>query len=175
MVYKLLLFVIITFSNLLAVDELKEIKTFQADFTQTVTNESSKAISYEGKVFIKNNDRVLWKYLSPIEKNVFLLNDIVVIDEPELEQVIYTRLKEELNILSILQDSKKLSENKYESFFYNRKYEILIDENKIKQVSYKDELDNSIIIKFTNVVQNQEIPEDFFRFIPPSHYDIIKK
>lgn len=49
MVYKLLLFVIITFSNLLAVDELKEIKTFQADFTQTVTNESSKAISYEEK------------------------------------------------------------------------------------------------------------------------------
>ncbi|NVJ53516.1 MAG: outer-membrane lipoprotein carrier protein LolA [Campylobacteraceae bacterium] len=175
MVYKLLLFVIITFSNLLALDELKEIKTFQADFTQTVTNESGKAISYNGKVFIKNNDRVLWKYISPIKKNVFLLNDIVVIDEPELEQVIYTKLKEELNILSILQGSKKLSKNRYESFFYNRKYELVINENKINEVSYKDELDNSIVIKFENVVQNEEIPEDFFRFIPPSHYDIIKK
>lgn len=175
MVYKLLLLTIITVSNLLAVDELKDIKTFQADFIQTVSNQSNKTISYEGKVFIKNNDRVLWKYIKPIEKNVFLLNDIVVIDEPELEQVIYTQLKEELNILSILQDSKKISKNKYESFFYNRKYEILLNNKEIKQVSYKDELDNTIIIEFTNVVQNEEIPTDFFRFIPPDNYDIIKK
>lgn len=175
MVYKLILSLIILVSNLLAVEQLKEIKTFQGDFIQTVSKESSKSISYEGKVFIKNSDRVLWKYTSPIEKNVFLLNDIVVIDEPELEQVIYTRLKEELNILSILQNSKKLSQDKYESFFYDRRYEVLMEDSKIKEISYKDELDNFIIIKFTNVVQNEEIAEDFFRFIPPSHYDIIKK
>jgi len=175
MVYKFLLTIIVLFSNLSALDNLDKIKTFQANFTQTVTNESNKTISYEGKVFIKNNNRVLWKYITPIEKNVFLLNDIVIIDEPELEQVIYTKLKEELNILKILKDSKKLSKNTYESFFYNRKYEIIVDNNKIKKVSYKDELDNSIVISFSNVVQNSNIPKDLFRFIPPSYYDIIKK
>jgi len=175
MVYKALLLSFMFISSSFAVDNLKNIKTFQADFVQTINNQSNKTISYDGKVFIKNSDKVLWKYLKPIEKNVFLLNDVVVIDEPELEQVIYTRLKEEINILSILQDSKKVSENTYESFFYKRKYELLIEKNKIKQISYKDELDNKIVIKFNNIVQNQEIPNDFFRFIPPSYYDIIKK
>ena len=175
MVYKLLILAIITFSKLFAVDSLQGIKTFQADFTQTITKESTQTISYEGKVFIKNNNRVLWKYTTPIEKNVFLLNDIVVIDEPELEQVIYTKLQEQLNILNILKDSKKISENIYESFIYNRKYKIIVDNNIIKKVSYKDELDNIIVIQFTNIIQNENIPEDFFRFIPPDYYDIIKK
>ena len=175
MVYKLLIVLFITFSNLFAVEELENIKTFEAYFEQIVENSSSNKIIYKGHVFIKNDGKVLWQYLTPIKKNVYLLRDIVVIDEPELEQVIYSRLKQEINILNILKNSKKENKQMYSSKIDDRTYFIKTLEGKIISLRFKDELENSILIKFSSVKQNENLKDEIFRFIPPDYYDIIKK
>ena len=174
MVYKILLFSFLLVTTSFGLD-LKSIKTFKANFIQEVTNQSSKTIFYEGVVFIKNDGFVLWRYKTPIVKNVFVLKSVVVIDEPELEQVIYSRLQKEINILQILSDSKKVEESLYLAKINERDYFITIDDGKIKSLSFKDELDNSIKIDFTNIEQNIQLEQEIFRFIPPEHYDIIKK
>ncbi len=175
MVYKLFIVLLITFSNLFAINELEKIKTFKATFEQIVENSSSNKIIYKGNVFIKNDGKVLWQYLTPIKKNVYLLRDIVVIDEPELEQVIYSRLKQEINILNLLKNSKKLDSQTYSSKVDERVYFIKIIDGKIVSLKFSDELENNIIIKFSSIEQNIELRNEIFRFVPPEYYDIIKK
>ena len=68
--------------------ELKDIKSYQASFTQSIVNSSNKEILYNGTIYIKQPSDVLWKYTDPIEKNVYILANQVIIIEPDLEQVI---------------------------------------------------------------------------------------
>lgn len=175
MVYKLLIFTMILFSNIFASTQLEKLKSFEADFVQLVMNETNKTIEYKGKVFIKNNGKVLWKYETPIIKNVFVIENIAIIDEPELEQAIYTTLENSVDIVRLLKDAKKVDENRYETELYKVKYIIFLENNKIKSLSYKDQLENKIMITFSKQKQNAEISEDLFKFIPPDFYDIIKK
>ena len=90
MVYKVLIVTLVFASSVFASINLEELKSFKAEFKQTVTNESNKTIEYKGSVFIKNTGKVLWKYKTPVEKNVYVLDDLAIVDEPELEQAIYS-------------------------------------------------------------------------------------
>jgi len=175
MVYRIFLVIGLFISFSFASFDKENIKSFEADFVQTVKNESGKTIEYKGKVFIKNNGKVLWKYFEPVEKNVFLIDDLVIIDEPELEQAIYTKLEKSIDMIKLLKESKKIEENLFESSLYNVKYLIKIKDDKISSLSYKDELANSIEIKFLNNKQNIEIKDSIFQFLPPDYYDIIEK
>lgn len=175
MVYKFLVFFILFLSNVFATSELENLKSFEANFLQSVTNEANKTIEYKGKVFIKNSSKVLWKYETPIIKNVYVLDNIVIVDEPELEQAIYTTLENSIDIVKLLKDAKKVQDNKYEAELYDTKYTIILKNDKIESLSYVDQLENKILIKFYESKQNIEISDEIFNFFPPSHYDIIKK
>ena len=175
MVYKVLMVLIILISNVNASIGDKNIKTFRANFSQTVTNESGKSIEYQGEVYIKNNGKILWKYVKPILKNVYLIDDILIVDEPELEQAIYSRLEKSIDVLKLIKDAKEIEENLYESTLYNRKYTIKTKNGKISLLSYKDELENKVSISFDDIEQNIELDDRFFQFIAPIDYDIIEK
>ena len=54
---------------------------------------SSDIITYQGEVFIKNSGQILWKYKTPVVKNVYIDNNMAIVDEPELEQAILQLLK----------------------------------------------------------------------------------
>ena len=175
MVYRFLVLVMLFISNAFANSQLENLKSFEAEFVQSVKNESNKIIEYKGKVFIKNSGKVLWKYKTPIIKNVYVLGNIVIVDEPELEQAIYTTLENSIDIVKLLKDAKKVDENKFEADIYNTKYTILLESKKIKAISYSDQLENKVLIKFDNSIQNSQVPDNIFTFLPPEHYDIIKK
>lgn len=175
MVYRLIIFTLILLSSATASFNAENIKTFKANFIQTVTNESGKSIEYKGEVYIKNSGKVLWKYFEPIIKNVYLVDDMVVVDEPELEQAIYSRLEKSIDILKLIKDAIKVDENLYESDLYERKYLIGVKDQKISTLSYKDELENKVLIKFENIVQNSSLEDEIFHFIAPAQYDIIEK
>ncbi|TLP36186.1 LolA-like outer membrane lipoprotein chaperone [Arcobacter arenosus] len=175
MVYRVFLVTVMLLSFSFAAFDKGNIKSFEADFLQIVTNESGKKIEYKGQVFIKNNGKVLWKYFEPVKKNVYLINDLVIVDEPELEQAIYTKLEKNIDIIKLLKDAKQIETNLYESFLYDVKYLIKIQEDNISSLSYKDELANSIEIKFLNIKQNIDIDEKTFQFLAPDYYDIIEK
>lgn len=175
MVYKLLILTMILFSNTFASTQLEKLKSFEADFVQLVMNETNKTIEYKGKVFIKNNGKVLWKYKTPIIKNVFVLGNVAIVDEPELEQAIYTTLENSIDMVRLLKDAKKVKENIYETELYKVKYIISLENDKIKSLSYRDQLENKILITFSEQKQNSDISDDLFNFIAPDYYDIIKK
>lgn len=179
MVYKILLLCLISISSfqLNASDskKLESLKSFQANFIQKVTNESNSVIEYKGEVFIKNNGKVLWKYSTPILKNVYILNRIVIVDEPELEQAIYSTLEDNIDMIKLIKEAKEIEKNKYETRLYDTTYTIMTKENKIKSLSYKDELENKILISFENVKQDIELEDEIFNFLAPEDYDIIKR
>ncbi len=154
---------------------LKDIKTFDANFQQKIINPSKKEILYKGHLFIKEPNYILWQYKEPVIKNVYIINNFAIIDEPELEQAIFSRLQDEIDILELIKTAKKIDENRYLAKIYDVNYTLTTKDNKIQKIEYKDALENSIIISFTNVVQNEEIDDEIFKFLPPEHYDIIRK
>ena len=158
---------IISFANIF------DITNLQANFTQTIKNNSSSIISYKGTItFNKNN--ILWHYNEP-EKNVYISSSRIIIDEPELEQAIISNINEELNLISMLKESKKINNTTYENTLNNIVYTIKIYKNKLQAIFYTDELGNKVSIIFTNVKININIDNSIFIFNAPSHYDIIRK
>jgi outer membrane lipoprotein carrier protein len=160
-----------------AANDIKNLESFQSNFTQSINSSGGKTIEYKGEVFIKNNGKILWKYKTPIEKNVFILTNLVIIDEPELEQAIFTQLQNEINIIKLLKESKKINDNTYIANIDETDYliEASKDNTNIDNIQYKDKLDNKVKIKFENPISNLEISEDIFKFTAPDHYDIIRK
>ena len=99
----------------------------------------------------------------------------VTIIEPELEQVIVTKLNKEINILTLIKNAKKITVNKYVSNFNNTNYYLDFKNDILNSITYEDELENSIVINFFNIKQNTLIENSLFKFIIPQEYDVLKK
>ena len=102
MFYKLIFTLFIFSSFSFSSSDIQNLKSFQSKFTQTITSSSSDIITYQGEVFIKNSGQILWKYKTPVVKNVYIDNNMAIVDEPELEQAIFTTLENEINFLLLL-------------------------------------------------------------------------
>lgn len=154
---------------------MKNLDSFFGNFKQTITSDSKSVIEYSGKVFIKKSGKILWQYETPIKKNVYIDDNVAIVDEPELEQAIFTKLDNEINIIKLLNEAKKVDNENYVSTVNGIKYSIRAINDKISKITYKDELDNLVAINFLNIVQNGEISDEIFKFIIPSNYDVIRK
>ena len=108
---------------------------------------------------------------------MYINNDFAIVDEPELEQAIYTKLESEINIIKLLNSSKKVNDNSYVTKIEDVDYLIKTSktDDKINYIKYKDKLENDVEIKFSNVAQNSEISDEIFKFKVPEHYDVIRK
>ena len=175
MFYKLIFSSMLLLSVCFAANDIKNLDTFKASFTQVITSSSKNIIEYKGEVFIKKSGKILWKYETPVVKNVYINNDFAIVDEPELEQAIFTTLENEINILKLLKEAKKIDNNNYVSTIDGTKYQISMSSNKIKKITYKDTLDNSVEIIFSNSIQDEPIDDNIFVFVAPSNYDLIRK
>ena len=177
MFYKLIFTSTLFCISCLASSDIKNLDSFKASFSQIITSSSKNIIEYKGEVFIKKSGKILWKYETPVVKNVYINNDSAIVDEPELEQAIYTQLDSEINIIKPLNNSKKVDNNSYSTTIDEVDYLIMTSktDDKIQEIKYKDKLENSVEIKFSNVTQNGEISDSIFKFEVPEHYDVIKK
>jgi outer membrane lipoprotein carrier protein len=159
----------------MASNDIRNLDSFKASFTQLITSSSKNIIEYKGEVFIKKDGKILWKYKTPVVKNVYINKDFAIVDEPELEQAIYTQLESEINIIQLLNSSKKIDNAHYSTNIDDVDYTIKTLNDKIEEIDYKDKLENSVEIKFSNVIQNGEISDSIFKFEAPKDYDVIKK
>ncbi|AXH15264.1 cell envelope biogenesis protein LolA [Malaciobacter mytili LMG 24559] len=169
------IFILGLFFSFLNANIFTDIKSFKAQFIQTITNSSSSNIEYKGEVFIKSNGKILWKYKTPVIKNVYINQNFAIVDEPELEQAIFTSLEREINIIKLLNNAKKIDENNYKAKVYNIEYNIFVKNNQISSISYSDELENKVLISFFDIQQNIVIDDMIFKFAAPDYYDIIRK
>jgi outer membrane lipoprotein carrier protein len=144
----------------------QHINTLEANFIQKVTNPSNKTITYKGKIYIRQPNQMLWIYTTPIIKNVYMIGQQIIMVEPELEQAIFTSLTKEINLIELINNPSKV-DKKYK-LGYNK-------DGVIKSISYKDEVDNNILIEFKNIKVNKHIENSIFFTNIPDDYDIIRK
>lgn len=171
---KLFLMAFLCISTLLG-GKLEAFKTIQSDFTQHVTNEQRKTISYEGKFYATKDKKALWVYDKPIVKKIYFNDTKVVIIEPDLEQVIITTHENTPNIAQLMQEAKEIAPNTYTTTFMDTTYTILASNHHIEKVTYKDKLDNNVEILFTNQSTNLFLDNVLFSVEIPAGYDVIRQ
>jgi len=164
------LFSVMCFSN-----ELENINSFTANFSQTIVDDKNKTLSYSGLVEASKPYFALWSYKKPIQKDVYILRTKVMIVEKELEQVIIKNLDSSFNFFSMIKNAKKISNNKYIAKFKDKLFTISTNKHTISAISYQDDFDNNITIKFKNQKINKKIDLEVFDPIIPLDYDIIRE
>ena len=125
MFYKLIFILFVLYSNLFS-KIIENIETFEANFTQNIVNNANKKIIYTGKIYIQKPDKILWNYKTPIIKNIYINKEFIIIDEPQLEQAIFTSLKKKINIITLLKNAKEIKPNIYSASSYDRDFQITI-------------------------------------------------
>ncbi len=152
------------------------IQTLESNFKQSITNDQNAKIIYTGKMYATQaKNQALWEYNTPIVKKIYYKEGKLIIIEPELEQVIYAKLNKIPNILKLLESAKKISENKLQTKFNAITYNITTDGNKIEKISYTDEMQNSVVISFTDEKVNNPINSSRFAYTIPADYDVLEQ
>ena len=155
--------------------KIENFRTIQSDFTQKVTNEQNKTITYEGQFYATQDKKALWIYEKPVAKKIYFNGNKVVILEPELEQAIITTLENTPNIALLLQEAKEISPNRYSTKYMETTYTIYASNQTIERISYHDKLDNSVEISFTNQSTNLFLDDALFQVDIPKGYDIVRE
>lgn len=153
---------------------LNNISSFKADFTQNITDEKNKTISYSGIVIASKPQNAKWSYAKPVRKDVYMDNYEATVVEPEIEQVIIRKLDTNFDFFKMISNTKKIGENVYEAHYKNKTFTITLKNGLIETISYLDEFENRVKIIFKNQKQNE--PIDSKLFIPkyPLNYDVIR-
>ena len=153
-----------------------QLNSLESNFKQSITNEQNSRITYSGKMYAtKQNNQALWVYTNPIEKKIYYKSGSIVIIEPELEQAIFAKLSKVPNVLSLLNNATKVSANKLQTTFNNIVYTITTSGNKIKSISYTDEIQNRVTITFSGQKTNEHIENSKFVYSIPQDYDILEQ
>lgn len=170
---KYLLLLCFSITALLAFGE--SIQSFEANFTQKITDEEKKVLSYKGSMRSKRPDMVLWSYESPINKKIYVTKKRAVIVEPELEQAIIKRLEGEIDFFGILSSAEAVDETHYKATYKGITFILKEDNGIITSLAYTDQLENKVVIEFSNQKQNRPIEDRVFTPKVPVDYDIIKE
>ncbi|MDQ1325361.1 MAG: outer rane lipoprotein carrier protein [Campylobacterota bacterium] len=173
---KLLLLICMTGSMLFAQIQVPE--NFQADFVQTITNPKKKVITYSGKVYFSNKNRLKWEYVSPAKKEVCSDGVEVLVVDHDLEQVSNYLINKGFDLAEILKkatpykDKKSVFIAKYEG----KEYTIQIDaKGQLSRVAYYDDLDNTVLIVFKRMKYGKgDLPLENIRCDYPRDYDLIR-
>lgn len=150
---------------------LQNITSISADFTQEMKSSDGEGmIKYSGSLVARADSKAHWRYESPMKKEIFADKKRVMIYEPEFEQVIVSD-KVDLDFVKILNSMRKSGDSQWESVVNNQKFVITMQGDKPHKISYKDELDNEVVITLKRVVLNQNIEIPVPKF--PSSVEVI--
>ena len=149
--------------------------TFESNFTQTITDDKKKVITYKGDVIASKPQNALWSYKTPIIKDVYINQNTITIVEPEIEQAIIKKMSSDINLFELAQNAKKISDTLYEAYYMQKSYTIEFQNGLIQSIRYQDEFDNQVAIIFTQQQKDNFIDNDLFVPKIPSDFDIISQ
>ena len=149
------------------------VKSLSADFTQQITDDTNKTITYSGHMDALRPDMALWVYDTPVQKSVYIVGHQVTIIEPELEQAIVKTFREEIDLFKILAKAKKLDDDTYLATHKSQQFLIKIKDDVPMAISYKDAFENKIRILFSHQKLNPGLPADTFTPHIPKDYDLL--
>ncbi len=153
---------------------LQNIHSFEADFTQSITNDKNSTLTYRGHVQASKPQLALWHYISPVEKSIYISNGKATVVEPDLEQAYIQDINRNFDFFHLIKNAKKVGKNSFVAKFQDTKYILKIIDNKLISISYKDELENSVVIIFTKQRENKIYKRSEFTPIIPIDYDIVR-
>ncbi|MBZ7947435.1 outer membrane lipoprotein chaperone LolA [Campylobacter sp. RM9929] len=167
---KIFIFFLITMVKIWAIE--LDFNTYSSNFTQLVKSKNS-TLRYSG-YFIISKDKAFWEYTTPNKKEIYIDKNRVVIIEHDLEQAILSKLENIPNLKQIFKNAKPISENKLLAKYEKVNYTIILDQDKIQSISYKDEFENDVTITLSNQIKNPKINPKIFEFKIPKNYDIVQ-
>ncbi|MCI5968042.1 LolA-like outer membrane lipoprotein chaperone [Helicobacter sp.] len=167
--------VICVLNALAEAKDLQVIQSFSANFEQRVHSFEGQGsvLKYTGTLKALAPTSVLWKYEVPIPKEIYIHNATMIIFEPKLKQAIFTQLQENMDLLSLLKNAKKVKDNHYEAEILQQKYTLLLENGILKEVHFSDGFANKVEILFSNIVVDGKMDTEIFEFNPSSDIDII--
>lgn len=152
----------------------ESMQSFEADFMQTITDEENKVLTYKGKIHSKRPDLVLWNYMDPINKKIYLSKVRAVIVEPDLEQAIVKKLQGEIDFFGILASAKAVDNTHFKARYKEIEFILQEEDGIIQSLSYTDKLENKVLITFSKQKQNRPLEETLFIPKIPEDYDIVR-
>ena len=154
---------------------LKDLETYQADFTQTIIDQDNSKVVYKGTFLALKPLKAVWHYDSPVKKSVYINSRQIVIVEPELEQAIYKESNSAFTLFTILDNATKVDANTYEKRIGEKTYRLSVKKNKIQTLHYRDDFDNNVTIVFNKQKPNLPLKAKSFHPIISEDFDIIKE
>jgi len=135
--------------NILGAGEIRLPVSFSAEFVQKVTNPKKKVLLYKGTVLMNRPDTFKWSYKEPVKKEVCSDRKRVTVVDHDLEQVSFYRMDRGLNLAEVLGNARHHKDNLYIARYREKNYTVALDsEGRIKQIAYRDDLDNVVNIHF---------------------------
>ncbi len=151
-------------------------ESFQADFTQKITNTKKKTINYSGKVRFSNKTLLKWEYLKPTKKEVCTDGFELLVVDHDLEQVSSYLINKGFDLAKILKQAKVHSENIYVTKYENINYTIQVDaKQRLHSIAYFDDLDNKVQIVFKKMKYGKgNLSSKSMKCNYPQNYDMIR-
>ncbi|MBT4838129.1 MAG: outer membrane lipoprotein chaperone LolA [Methylococcales bacterium] len=173
---------------------LNQLKTYQTDFEQVITNSEHSVIEKsKGKFTVKRPGKFFWQYTSPYEQKIIADGETLFIYDIDLDQV---TLKNQTGVLhgtpaSLLSYQSPVKQNfivdleskqgnnywislkpkKEESGF--EKLMLTFSKDKLIEMDILDQLGQMTHFKFTNIINNPEIGDAFFQIKIPEGVDVL--
>lgn len=167
---KIFFLILICLSQIWAID--LNFNTYSSDFIQIVKSKNS-TISYSGH-FILSKNEAYWLYNTPSKKEIYINKNQVILIEHDLEQVIFSRLDNIPNLNEIFKKAKHIDNNKLIAQYEKTNYTIVLNNDEVKSISYKDEFENDITITLNNQIKNPKINPEIFKAKIPQNYDLVR-
>lgn len=148
-------------------------KTFVADFTQKVRAQDGGEIIYRGEVLAKAPNLVLWRYISPMPKEVYIKGSHMAIYEPKLLQAIFLKANDYLDIFSITKKARYYGNGNFLVRVINQDYVLRTQDTLLKEIEFTDELGNFSLVQFNNQKVDLNLGDEIFIFNPPAGVDLV--
>jgi outer membrane lipoprotein carrier protein len=149
------------------------IKTLHSRFIQVVTDDQNSTLTYEGELLFKAPNLALWHYERPLKKTILIHGKRMVVVEPELEQVTYSQLKNERNLLKLMKKARKVGPDHYRMVVEHKEVDIFTHNGILRRMEFEDDLGNNVVITFIDPKQNRELADSLFELRIPREYDTI--
>ena len=153
----------------------ENIQSIEADFEQRIENEDGMDMFYRGRILGSRQNKARWDYQIPLKKEIYMIDNEVMIYEPSLEQVSYSRLRTKSDFISILKSAKKQTDGSYHTTIEGIEYTLFVDKNnKPERIVFIDSMGAKSILTLSNVKINGTINDKVFHFSPPKGVEIVE-
>jgi len=170
---------------------LATIKSYQADFTQTIRDQHGKRVQESaGKLYAARPGRLHWVTEQPFAQLIVVDGQQIWRYEADLEQVIVSDYSEDLgstpalllsgDVASIASSYRVVrSKNFYtllpkddESLF--RAMQVMLNEGKLTRIQLNDSLGQTTVLRFSKIKVNPSLDQSLFEFTPPEGVDVLR-